>query len=80
MTASISDYGLDRDWTADVVGYPDPAIEVCDRRFERYRVLPAAIQRLWTGGRWTEDRPGSAMPGACCSAIFPTSALSAGRR
>ena len=54
MTASISDYGLDRDWTADVVGYPDPAIEVCDPRFERYRVLPASIERLWTGGRWTE--------------------------
>jgi gluconolactonase len=54
MKASISDFGLDRDWTADVVGYPDPAIEVCDPRFERYRVLPASIERLWTGGRWTE--------------------------
>ena len=54
MTASIGDYGLDRDWTADVVGYPDPAIEVCDPRFERCRLLPASIERLWTGGRWTE--------------------------
>jgi gluconolactonase len=54
MKESISDFGLDRDWTADVVGYPDPAIEVCDPRFERCRVLPASIERLWTGGRWTE--------------------------
>ena len=54
MTASHDDYRLDRDWTAGVTGYPDPAIEVCDPRFQRCRLLPASIERLWTGGRWTE--------------------------
>jgi gluconolactonase len=54
MTAAASDYRLDRDWTADVIGYPDPAIEVRDPRFERWRLLPASLERLWTGGRWTE--------------------------
>jgi len=45
---------LDRDWQRDVVGYPDPAIEVLDPRFEPYRLLATTIERLWTGGRWTE--------------------------
>jgi gluconolactonase len=45
---------LDRDWNSGVVGYPDPAVEHLDRRFEKYRLLSAAIERLWTGGRWTE--------------------------
>jgi gluconolactonase len=38
----------------DVMTYPDPAIEVVDVRFEKYRLLAAAVERLWTGGRWTE--------------------------
>ena len=54
MTASQSDYGLDRDWNGGVTGYPDPAIEVFDPRFEQCRLLPASIERLWTGGRWAE--------------------------
>jgi len=45
---------LDRDWTRTVVGYPEPAIEVLDPRFEKHRLLASAIERLWTGGRWTE--------------------------
>lgn len=51
MTASVIEYALDRDWTPDVIGYRDPAIEVCDPRFERCRLLPASIERLWTCGR-----------------------------
>jgi gluconolactonase len=47
-------YALDRDWTSGVVGYPDPAIEALDPRFERYRLAATAIERLWTGGRWAE--------------------------
>ena len=50
MTA---DFQLDRDWTAPV-RYPDPAIEQLDRRFGRYRIGSAAIERLWTGARWAE--------------------------
>ncbi len=45
---------MQRDWAVGVVGYPDPAIEVLDPRFNKYRVGAAAIERLWTGGRWTE--------------------------
>jgi gluconolactonase len=37
-----------------VVRYPDPAIETLDRRFAKYRLGSAAVERLWTGGRWTE--------------------------
>jgi gluconolactonase len=37
-----------------VVRYPDPAIEVLDPRFTRYRLANAAVERLATGGRWTE--------------------------
>lgn len=34
--------------------YPDPAIEILDPRFERYRILLAAVERLGTGMRWAE--------------------------
>jgi gluconolactonase len=34
--------------------YPDPAVEILDPRFERYRVKSAAIERLATGCRWAE--------------------------
>lgn len=48
------DRKLDRDWQNGVVGYPDPAVEVIDSRFEKYVLGNAALERLWTGGRWTE--------------------------
>jgi gluconolactonase len=44
----------DRDWAHGVVRYPDPAVEVIDPRFEKYKLGSAAVERLWTGGRWTE--------------------------
>ncbi len=34
--------------------YPDPAIETLDARFEPYRVFSAAVERLYTGCRWSE--------------------------
>ncbi len=34
--------------------YPDPAVEVIDPRFEKYRVGNAAVDRLYTGMRWAE--------------------------
>ena len=37
-----------------IVRYPDPAIEILDQRFARYRLGSAAVERIWTGGRWTE--------------------------
>jgi len=44
---------LNRDWTTPV-RYPDPAIEHLDRRFARYRIGSATLERIWTGGRWNE--------------------------
>ncbi|GGF71627.1 gluconolactonase [Azorhizobium oxalatiphilum] len=34
--------------------YPDPAIESLDASFERYRLFNAAVERLYTGCRWSE--------------------------
>ncbi|HXQ45960.1 MAG TPA: SMP-30/gluconolactonase/LRE family protein [Caulobacteraceae bacterium] len=48
-----SKFLLDRDWTMPV-RYPDPAVEILDRRFARYRLGSAAVERLWTGARWAE--------------------------
>jgi gluconolactonase len=44
---------LDRDWSRPV-RYPDPAVEVLDKRFRPYVLGSSALERLWTGGRWTE--------------------------
>lgn len=49
----MTDRMLDRDWSQPV-RYPDPAVEVIDKRFHRYRLGSAAVERLWTGGRWNE--------------------------
>jgi gluconolactonase len=34
--------------------YPDPAIEVIDERFAKYVIFQAAVERLYTGCRWSE--------------------------
>ncbi|MDM7947061.1 MAG: SMP-30/gluconolactonase/LRE family protein [Oceanibaculum nanhaiense] len=34
--------------------YPDPAIHTLDPRFEKYRIFSAAVERLYTGCRWSE--------------------------
>ncbi|MCO6415353.1 SMP-30/gluconolactonase/LRE family protein [Siccirubricoccus sp. KC 17139] len=34
--------------------YPDPAVQVLDPAFNRYRLLLAGVERLWTGARWSE--------------------------
>ena len=34
--------------------YPDPAIQMLDPRFEKYRLCSAAVERLATGCRWAE--------------------------
>jgi gluconolactonase len=36
------------------VVYPDPAVEVIDPRFAKYKINLAAVERLYTGARWTE--------------------------
>lgn len=44
---------LDRDWTQPI-RYPEPAVEVLDERFRPYVLASSALERIWTGGRWTE--------------------------
>lgn len=39
---------------ASVGRYPDPAVEVLDPSFGRYRLVLAAVERLATGFRWSE--------------------------
>jgi gluconolactonase len=48
------DPGFPRDWTRDVVRYPEPAVEVIDPRFAKYKIGNAALERLCTGMRWAE--------------------------
>src|SRR5215472_7537045 len=36
------------------VPYPDPAVEVVDPRFAKYKVINGAVERLFTGTRWAE--------------------------
>jgi gluconolactonase len=45
-----------RAWDVDraIVRFPDPAIEVVDERFAALVVGHEVVERLWTGGRWTE--------------------------
>jgi len=50
----VTNRQLDRDWECDVVRYPDPAIEVIDPRFEKYILGNAALERIYTGARWTD--------------------------
>ena len=38
----------------DSVAYPDPAMEIVDPRFAKYRIPSAAVERLYTGTRWAE--------------------------
>jgi len=45
---------MDRNWTTDVVRYPNPAIEVIDSRFAPYVIGNCAVERIYTGCRWAE--------------------------
>ena len=37
-----------------ITRYPDPAVEVIDPRFQKYKIGNAVVERLWTGSRWAE--------------------------
>jgi gluconolactonase len=41
-------------WPGSPVRYPDPAVQVLDASFEKYRLRLAAVERLATGFRWAE--------------------------
>jgi predicted RNase H-like nuclease len=53
------------------VVYPDPAVEVVDPRFAKYKVGNAAVERLYTGTRWAEGLVWFA-DGISSSATSPT--------
>ena len=44
----------DRPWDGSIVRYPDPAVEVLDDRFAPYKIPNSAVERLWSGARWSE--------------------------
>ena len=41
-------------WESSPVRYPDPAVQILDPSFTKYRVGNAAVERLATGFRWSE--------------------------
>ncbi len=41
-------------WDRNLAPYPDPCIEVFDKRFKRYLMGNTAVERLWSGARWAE--------------------------
>lgn len=49
----LSDHNYPRDWSAPQ-RYPDPAVEVLDRRFRQYILGSSSVERLYTGARWCE--------------------------
>jgi gluconolactonase len=52
---ALAPMAFGRDWTdLSSTPYPDPAIEVVDKRFRRYVVGNAGVERLFTGTRWSE--------------------------
>jgi gluconolactonase len=52
---AVNPAGAAKDWSLPAIAkYPDPAIEVVDPRFAKYRVGNTAIERLYTGTRWSE--------------------------
>src|SRR4030095_14875275 len=55
MSASIA-FGQDRNYGpgSPPVRYPDPDIVVLDKRFAKYKIGNAPIQRLFTGTLWAE--------------------------
>jgi gluconolactonase len=45
---------MQRPWDGSIVRYPDPAIEVLDKRFKQYTIGNVLVERLGTGYRWAE--------------------------
>jgi gluconolactonase len=44
-----------RDWTGQQPArYTDPDVVALDKRFSKYMIGNAALERLWTGARWAE--------------------------
>ena len=46
-------FNFPRDWKTPY-RYRDPAVEILDRKFAKYVLGSSALERLYTGARWTE--------------------------
>ncbi len=48
--------GGQSDWALGPLSprYPDPLVKSLDPRFDKYRLVLAGVERLWTGSRWGE--------------------------
>ncbi len=44
---------MSQDWTPSL-RYPDPSVVSLDKRFDKYRLPLASVERLYTGTRWAE--------------------------
>jgi gluconolactonase len=53
-SATDSAGAVSQRWPMSPVRYPDPAVQVLDARFAKYRLGNAAVERLATGFRWVE--------------------------
>ena len=62
----------ERNWDETIVRYPDPAIEVLDPRFGKYKIGNSVVERLWTGRVGPKDPSGSAMADIYSGVIYRT--------
>ena len=76
LSEGVVEYLLDRDWNRPIA-LSDPAVEVLDSRFRQY-VGSATLERLWTGGHWTEALFGLVTNSVCSD--IPNDRILAGRR
>ena len=51
--SEANQFNLPRDWNVPH-RYRDPAVEIIDRKFGQYVLGSSALERLYTGARWTE--------------------------
>lgn len=54
MTSFLPSYPESPVWREQPCRYPDPLVRSLDPRFDRLKLGSAAVERLFTGGRWTE--------------------------
>jgi hypothetical protein len=52
--------------------YPDPAVEVLDPSFAKYRIFNAAVEHLPAECAGLKGQSGSVAADFCCGATFPT--------
>ncbi len=53
VTAVVGSGTVSANWTPSL-RYPDPAVEVLDPSFTKYRIFNSSVERLATGFRWLE--------------------------